>query len=80
MGFKSHGAAFYYLVRAIQDDRLHVWDKATKDILVGAAKEETLLQARMAARQEAKIVLWEEGFISDPGGSLDHFVKATEDG
>jgi hypothetical protein len=73
-GFKGRKAGFYYLAVAMSENRLLIFDKLTKDILVGAAKDETLLEARMTARQEAKVVLYEEGFISDPGG-VDMIVR-----
>jgi hypothetical protein len=66
-GYSSRRAAFVYLAKAMSGDRLLVLDRPTKEILVGAAKGETLVEARRAAREEARIVLWEEGFIADPG-------------
>jgi hypothetical protein len=67
MGFQGRKDAFLFLMRAVRDNRLLVMDKLTREILVGDAREDTLLQARAAARHEARIVLYEEGFISDPG-------------
>lgn len=67
MGFAGRKDALLFLARAMRDGRLLVMDKLTKEILVGDARDNTLLAARAAARHEAKIVLYEEGFISDPG-------------
>ena len=75
MGF-TRRAGFYFLVRAMGDQRLMVMDKATKNILVGAAKEETLLEARLTARREARNVLWEEGFIADPAEPCEIVERA----
>jgi hypothetical protein len=75
MGF-TRRAGFYFLVRAMGDNRLMVMDKVTKNVLVGAAKEETLLEARLAARREARNVLWEEGFIADPAEPCEIVERA----
>ena len=67
MGFSKRRDAFLYLTRAMAGGRVAVMDKLTRDILVGAAKEEVMREVRPVAQQEAKIVLWELGFIEDPG-------------
>ena len=76
MGFKTRRPTFYFLVRAMQDNRLLVMDRPTREVLVGAAKDETLLQARLAARKEARNVLYEEGFISDPAEPMEILERA----
>lgn len=65
-GFHARNAAFTYITRAMANNRIAVMDKLTKALLVGEAEENLLVQARWAARNEARMVLWEEGFISDP--------------
>ena len=65
MGFRSRKAALMFLCHAMYDKRLFVMDRGTKEILVGAARDDTMAEARRIAREEARIVLWEEGFISD---------------
>jgi hypothetical protein len=75
-GFKTRRPAFYYLTQAMKEGSLLVMDKPVKEILVGAAKEETLLQARLAARKEARNVLYEEGFISDPAEPMEILERA----
>lgn len=76
MGFKGRKPAFLFLARAMKDKRLLVMDLVTREILVGDAREETLLEARIAARNEARIVLYEEGFISDPGSAYEVMERA----
>ena len=75
LGFTGRREAFLFLTRAMRDGRLAVMDKLTKELLVGDAREYVLRQARAESRHETRKVLYEEGFISDPGAVHDGLVK-----
>jgi len=75
MGFRGRKAGMLYLTRAMRDDRLLVMDKVTRECLVGAATDTIIDLARREAAHAAKVVLYQEGFISDPGAVLDYVKK-----
>lgn len=79
MGFAGRRAGLIYLARAMRDNRLLIMDNVTRDCLVGAAKATVLEAAREEARHTAKVVLYEQGFISDPGAVVEHLKRARPD-
>lgn len=66
LGIESTADWFRIITRASSEGRLLLLDAPTRDVLVGASREEVLREARQTARRAARVVLFEEGFISSP--------------
>jgi hypothetical protein len=64
--FKDRNEFVTFLVQTWRDGCVAIMDKNTKELLVGAAEEKVLTQAKRVARQETWFTLYEEGFRSTP--------------
>lgn len=65
-GCSSRQALVQMLAMAWREGRMPILDKTSRDVLVGASREEVMREARRAARAEVNLRMYELGFISDP--------------